>query len=84
MDYKAGHRFADMSARKIRPFAQLVRGRPADEALEMLRYLHNKGARLLEQLTVERPHETTKPAALVCAAGSAVLQGRSLTGRASE
>lgn len=50
MDYKALHRFADSSARKIRPFATLVRGRPADEALELLRYLPNKGARLLEKV----------------------------------
>lgn len=50
MDYKATHRFADMSARKIRPFAALIRGRYADEAMELLRYLPNKSARLLEQL----------------------------------
>jgi len=50
MEYKATHRFADMSARKIRPFAQLIRGRPADEALELLRFLPNKSARLLEQV----------------------------------
>jgi len=50
MEYKAKHRFADMSARKIRPFATLVRGRAADEALELLRYLPNKSARLLEQV----------------------------------
>src|SRR6266566_5239555 len=50
MDYKAKHRFADMSARKIRPFATLIRGRPADEALELLRFLPNKSARLLEQV----------------------------------
>src|SRR5437667_10474805 len=50
MDYKAKHRFADMSARKIRPFATLIRGRMADEALELLRYLPNKSARLLEQV----------------------------------
>jgi len=50
MDYKAHHRFADMSARKIRPFATLIRGRPADEALELLRFLPNKSARLLEQV----------------------------------
>jgi large subunit ribosomal protein L22 len=50
MDYKAHHRFADVSARKLRPFAALVRGRPADEALEALRFLHNKSARLLEQV----------------------------------
>src|SRR5438552_5271336 len=49
MDYKAHHRFADMSARKIRPFAALIRGRRVDEALEQLRYLPNKSARLLEQ-----------------------------------
>jgi large subunit ribosomal protein L22 len=50
MDYKAKHRFADMSARKIRPFATLIRGRRADEALELLRFLPNKSARLLEQV----------------------------------
>jgi large subunit ribosomal protein L22 len=50
MEYRAIYRYADMSARKIRPFATLVRGRAADEALEMLRYLPNKSARLLEQV----------------------------------
>ena len=50
MLYKAKHRHADMSARKIRPFAALIRGRPADEALELLRFLPNKSARLLEQV----------------------------------
>jgi len=50
MEYKAIHRYADMSASKIRPFATLIRGRMADEALELLRYLPNKSARLLEQV----------------------------------
>jgi large subunit ribosomal protein L22 len=50
VDYKAKHRFADMSARKIRPFAALIRGRRADEAMELLRFLPNKSARLLEQV----------------------------------
>jgi large subunit ribosomal protein L22 len=50
MEYKAKHRFADMSARKVRPFATLIRGRRADEALELLRFLPNKSARLLEQV----------------------------------
>jgi large subunit ribosomal protein L22 len=50
MKYRASHRFADMSARKIRPFATLVRGRPVDEAQEMLQFLPNKAARLLEQV----------------------------------
>lgn len=50
MEFKATYRFADMSARKIRPFATLVRGRVADEALEVLRFYPNKSARLLEQV----------------------------------
>jgi large subunit ribosomal protein L22 len=50
MEYRAIHRYADMSARKIRPFATLIRGRPVDEAMELLRFLPNKSARLLEQV----------------------------------
>ena len=50
MEYKAKHRFADMAARKVRPFAALIRGRPVDEAMELLRFLPNKSARLLEQV----------------------------------
>src|SRR5580693_5127936 len=49
-EIKALHRYADMSPRKIRPFATLIRGRVADEALELLRFLPNKSARLLEQI----------------------------------
>src|ERR1700675_4836069 len=50
MQYAAHHRFADMSARKIRQFATLIRGRRADEALEALRFFPNRSARLLEQV----------------------------------
>jgi large subunit ribosomal protein L22 len=50
MDYKASYKYADVSARKMRPFATLVRGRSADEALEMLRFYPNKSARLIEQV----------------------------------
>ena len=50
MKYLAKHRYADVTPRKMRPFAALIRGRPADEALELLRFLPNKGARLLEQV----------------------------------
>ena len=50
MEYRAIHRLADMSARKVRPFTDLIRHRPADEALELLKYLPNKSARLLEQV----------------------------------
>jgi large subunit ribosomal protein L22 len=48
MEFKAHHKFADMSSRKLRAFAQLIRGRMADEAIELLKYLPNKGARLFE------------------------------------
>src|SRR5258705_9913059 len=48
MEYRAKHRYADMSPRKIRPVASLIRGRVADEALELLRYLPSKSARLIE------------------------------------
>ena len=50
MQYRAIHRYADMSARKVRPFATLIRGCRADEAVELLRFLPNKSARLLEQV----------------------------------
>ena len=50
MDYKATYKYADVSARKVRLFATLVRGRSADEALEMLRFYPNKSARLIEQV----------------------------------
>ena len=48
MDYKALHRFADMGPRKIRLFADLIRGRNVDEALQLLKFYHNRGAKLLE------------------------------------
>lgn len=47
-EYKAIHRHSDMSARKIRPFASLIRGRNAEEALNLLRFYPNRSARLLE------------------------------------
>ena len=48
MNYKAIHRFADTGPRKIRLFADLIRGRNVDEALQLLRFYHNRGAKLLE------------------------------------
>src|SRR5215471_16732522 len=47
-EFTALHKYADVSPRKLRPFATLIRGRMADEALELLRFLPNKSARLLE------------------------------------
>lgn len=50
MEFRAKHRFADMSARKIRPLAAMIRGKAADEAVEMLRFYPNRSARLLESV----------------------------------
>ncbi len=50
MAYKAAHRFARISPRKVRPLADLIRGKFADEALDILRYQPNRGARMLEKV----------------------------------
>src|SRR5262249_18897806 len=50
MEYRAVYKYSDVSARKVRPFATLIRGKSADEALELLRFYPNKSARLLEQV----------------------------------
>jgi large subunit ribosomal protein L22 len=50
MAFRASHRFARVSARKVRPLADMVRGKFADEALEVLRYSPQRGARLLEKV----------------------------------
>lgn len=48
--YKASHRFARMSARKVRLVLDVIRGRFADEALNLLKYMPHRGARLAEQV----------------------------------
>jgi large subunit ribosomal protein L22 len=50
MAFRAVHRFARISARKVRPLADLIRGKYADEALDLLRYQPQRGARLLEKV----------------------------------
>jgi len=50
MAYKACYRHARISARKVRPLADLIRGKSADEALDILRYQPHRGARLLEKV----------------------------------
>jgi large subunit ribosomal protein L22 len=50
MPFTATHRFARISARKVRLVADLVRGKFADEALDILRYQPQRGARLLEKV----------------------------------
>jgi len=41
-----------MSAQKIRPFADLVRGKYADEALELLGCYPNRGAKLVRDVII--------------------------------
>ena len=50
MAYEATHRYAKISPRKVRPLADLIRGKFADEALEILQFQPHRGARLLEKV----------------------------------
>ncbi|MEX1224483.1 MAG: 50S ribosomal protein L22 [Pirellulales bacterium] len=50
MAYEATHRYARISARKVRALADMVRGKFADEALDLLRYQPERGARMLESV----------------------------------
>ena len=49
-DYQATHRFARISVRKVRPLLDLIRGHYADDALDVLKYMPHRGARLVEQV----------------------------------
>jgi large subunit ribosomal protein L22 len=50
IDYQATHRFARISVRKVRPILDLIRGRYADDALNTLKYMPHRGARLVERV----------------------------------
>jgi large subunit ribosomal protein L22 len=50
MPFRASHRFARISARKVRPLADMIRGKFADEALDILKYQPQRGARMLEKV----------------------------------
>ncbi len=47
---KAKLRFVRISPRKIRPVAELVRGKPVDRSLAILKFCKRKGARILEKV----------------------------------
>jgi large subunit ribosomal protein L22 len=47
---KASHKYARISATKVRPFADLVRGLSVQDGLNALRYHPNRGARVLEKV----------------------------------
>ena len=46
-EYQATHRFARISVRKVRPLLDLIRGHYADDALDVLKYMPHRGARLV-------------------------------------
>ena len=48
--YRASHRFARSSVRKVRPILDLIRGKYADDAMNLLKYLPHRGARMIEQV----------------------------------
>lgn len=50
MAYNATHRFARIAASKVRPFADLIRGRTVEEAISLIRFEPNRGARMLEKV----------------------------------
>jgi large subunit ribosomal protein L22 len=50
MAYTATHRFARISPRKVRSLANLIRGKHADQALDILKFMPHRGARLLEKV----------------------------------
>jgi len=47
---KATHKFARISPTKVRPFADLIRGKTTEQAIDALKYLPNRGARMLEKV----------------------------------
>lgn len=47
---RATHRFARISATKVRPFAKMISGMRAVDGLNALRYKPNRGARMLEKV----------------------------------
>ena len=47
MIYQASHRFARIAASKVRHFADMIRGREAQEGASLLRYVPNRGAAML-------------------------------------
>ena len=49
-EFRATHRYARISPTKVRPFADLIRGKTTEEALHALKYLPNRGARFLEKV----------------------------------
>jgi large subunit ribosomal protein L22 len=50
MSFVASHKYARISPRKVRLIADMVRGKFVDEAMDILRYQPQRGARLIEKV----------------------------------
>ncbi|MCY2991609.1 MAG: 50S ribosomal protein L22 [Planctomycetota bacterium] len=50
MAFRASYRYAHISPRKVRALANMIRGKYADEALNLLRFQSQRGARMLEKV----------------------------------
>jgi len=50
MDFQSSHMYAKTTARKARYVVDLIRGRPVNEALETLRFVHRRAARMVEKV----------------------------------
>ena len=48
--FQSKYKYARISPRKVRPLADMVRGKFVDEALDILRYQPQRGARMLERV----------------------------------
>lgn len=50
MDFHASHMYAKTTARKARYVVDLVRNMPVNDALETLKFVHRRAARLVEKV----------------------------------
>ena len=50
VEFRASHRYARISAFKVRKVAALVRGRPVNDALSILRHVPNRGAPMIRKV----------------------------------
>ena len=58
---RASHRYARISARKVRPLADLIRGEYVETAINILRYQPQRGARMLEKVLQSALANATSP-----------------------
>jgi large subunit ribosomal protein L22 len=48
--YRASHEYARISVRKLIPIVDLIRGKYADDAVDILKYMPHRGARMIEKV----------------------------------